>query len=227
MGPGGARSRSRSPSASPRARSRTRTSSLPFERIVAALAEAWRRASCLSHIGHQNARAGTRRRVLVAGATGFAGALAAQLLWRHPRFELVAVTGRSNVGRPLAELYPRYRVPLAVQELDPAQPPSVDAAIVAYPHAAAAPTVAALREARRARRRPERRLSAALARDLRALVRHASAPGAARGSRLRAHRAPPRRDRGRGDRRESRAATRPPPCSGSLRSRARGSSRTS
>ena len=30
-------------------------------------------------------------RVLVAGATGFAGALAAQLLWRHPGFELAGV----------------------------------------------------------------------------------------------------------------------------------------
>ncbi|MCW3024901.1 MAG: Semialdehyde dehydrogenase, binding domain, partial [Solirubrobacterales bacterium] len=38
-------------------------------------------------------------RVIVAGATGFAGALAAHLLWRHPGFELAAVTGRSEVGR--------------------------------------------------------------------------------------------------------------------------------
>jgi N-acetyl-gamma-glutamyl-phosphate reductase len=84
-------------------------------------------------------------RVLVAGATGFAGALAAQLLWRHPGFELVAVTGRSNVGRPLQELYPRYRVPLPVQILKPDALEHIDAAVVAYPHAAAAPTVAALR----------------------------------------------------------------------------------
>jgi N-acetyl-gamma-glutamyl-phosphate reductase len=83
-------------------------------------------------------------RVIVAGATGFAGALAAELLWRHPRFELVAVSGRSNVGRALCELYPRYRVPLRVQELEPERLEAIDAAIVAYPHAAAAPTVAAL-----------------------------------------------------------------------------------
>jgi N-acetyl-gamma-glutamyl-phosphate reductase len=83
-------------------------------------------------------------RVIVAGATGFAGALAAQLLWRHPRFELVGVTGRSNIGRPLDELYPRYRVTLPVQQLDLGAPQGVDAAVVAYPHAAAAPTVAAL-----------------------------------------------------------------------------------
>jgi N-acetyl-gamma-glutamyl-phosphate reductase len=85
-------------------------------------------------------------RVLVAGATGFAGALAAHLLWRHPGFELVAVTGRSEVGRRLDELYPRYRVPLAIEELQLDRLDGIDAAVVAYPHAAAAPTVGALRE---------------------------------------------------------------------------------
>jgi N-acetyl-gamma-glutamyl-phosphate reductase len=85
-------------------------------------------------------------KVIVAGATGFAGALAAHLLWRHPDFELVAVTGRSEVGRPLQELYPRYRVPLAIEQLEPDRLDGVGAAVVAYPHAAAAPTVAALRE---------------------------------------------------------------------------------
>lgn len=86
--------------------------------------------------------------VIVAGATGFAGALAAHLLWRHPSFELTALTGRSEVGRELRELYPRYRVPLAIEELDERMLDAagrVDAAIVAYPHAAAAPTVALLR----------------------------------------------------------------------------------
>ena len=85
-------------------------------------------------------------RVLVAGATGFAGALAAHLLWRHPRFELVALSGRSNQGRRLQELYPRYRVPLEIGALAPQGLDAIDAAVVAYPHAAAAPTVAALRE---------------------------------------------------------------------------------
>ncbi|MHB8234307.1 MAG: N-acetyl-gamma-glutamyl-phosphate reductase [Solirubrobacteraceae bacterium] len=85
-------------------------------------------------------------RVLVAGGTGFAGALAAHLLWRHPGFELVAVSGRSEVGKRLDELYPRYRVPLQIAELDPDAHAGLDAAIVAYPHAAAAPTVAELRE---------------------------------------------------------------------------------
>jgi N-acetyl-gamma-glutamyl-phosphate reductase len=85
-------------------------------------------------------------RVIVAGATGFAGALAAYLLWRHPGFELVAVTGRSEVGRRLDDLYPRYRVPIEIGSLDLDRLEQIDAAIVAYPHAAAAPTVGSLRE---------------------------------------------------------------------------------
>ena len=84
-------------------------------------------------------------RVLVAGASGFTGALAAQLVWRHPRLELVAATSRSEAGTRLDRLYPRYRVPLELSELDLASAEGVDAAIVAYPHGAAAPTVAELR----------------------------------------------------------------------------------
>ncbi|MGO9763473.1 MAG: N-acetyl-gamma-glutamyl-phosphate reductase [Solirubrobacteraceae bacterium] len=85
-------------------------------------------------------------RVIVAGATGFTGALAAHLLWRHPDFELMAITGRSELGRPLRDVYPRYRVPLAIEPLEVERLQGIDAAVVAYPHAAAAPTVGALRE---------------------------------------------------------------------------------
>jgi N-acetyl-gamma-glutamyl-phosphate reductase len=85
-------------------------------------------------------------RVLVAGASGFTGALAAQIVWRHPRLELAAVTSRSDAGKRLDSLYPRYRVPLELVELDLDALEGIDAAIVAYPHGASAPTVAALRE---------------------------------------------------------------------------------
>ena len=83
--------------------------------------------------------------MLVAGASGFTGALAAQIVWRHPKLELVAVTSRSDAGKRLDELYPRYRVPLELTELDLDEIEEVDAAIVAYPHGASAPAVAALR----------------------------------------------------------------------------------
>ncbi|HEY0390427.1 MAG TPA: N-acetyl-gamma-glutamyl-phosphate reductase [Solirubrobacterales bacterium] len=84
-------------------------------------------------------------RVLVAGASGFTGALAAQIVWRHPKLELVAVTSRSDAGKRLDSLYPRYRVPLELTELDLDRIDGIDAAIVAYPHGASAPAVAALR----------------------------------------------------------------------------------
>ncbi|HEY3959256.1 MAG TPA: N-acetyl-gamma-glutamyl-phosphate reductase [Solirubrobacteraceae bacterium] len=102
--------------------------------------------SCVGEGLSQQQFAAGAPRVLVAGATGFAGALAAHLLWRHPGFELVSVTGRSEVGRRLDDLYPRYRVPLEIGPLDLDRLERSDAAIVAYPHAAAAPTVGALRE---------------------------------------------------------------------------------
>lgn len=84
--------------------------------------------------------------VSVFGASGYAGALAAALLQRHPHFELAAITSRSDVGRRLDDLYPRHRVPLAMEALDLDRHGDVDAAIVAYPHHAAAPVVAGLRE---------------------------------------------------------------------------------
>jgi N-acetyl-gamma-glutamyl-phosphate reductase len=82
----------------------------------------------------------------VLGAAGYAGALAARLLWRHPEFELTTITARSDVGRRLDDLYPHHRVPLTLEELDLDRHADVEAAIVAYPHGAAAPVVAGLRE---------------------------------------------------------------------------------
>jgi N-acetyl-gamma-glutamyl-phosphate reductase len=85
------------------------------------------------------------QRIMVAGASGYAGALAAQLVWHHPSLELVRVTGRSDVGTPLNELYPHYDVPLVLEEIDLEELEEIDAAIVGYPHGAAAPVVAAMR----------------------------------------------------------------------------------
>jgi N-acetyl-gamma-glutamyl-phosphate reductase len=81
----------------------------------------------------------------VIGATGYTGALSASLLWRHPSFDLVALTSRSDAGRRLDDLYPRHRVPLVLEELDLDRHGAVDAAIVAYPHGASSGVVAALR----------------------------------------------------------------------------------
>ncbi len=78
------------------------------------------------------------------GAAGYAGALCARLVQRHPAFVLRTITSRSDVGRRLDDLYPHHRVPLVLEELDLDRHADVEAAIVAYPHGAAAEVVAAL-----------------------------------------------------------------------------------
>ena len=85
--------------------------------------------------------------VAVFGAAGYAGALSARLVYRHPGFELRAVTARSDVGRRLDDLYPHHRVPLVLEQLDlDRHADGLDAAIVAYPHGASAEVVSALVE---------------------------------------------------------------------------------
>jgi N-acetyl-gamma-glutamyl-phosphate reductase len=85
--------------------------------------------------------------VAVIGAAGYGGAVAAAILRRHPSLELAAVTARSDVGRRHEELYPRYRVPLVLEEFDAdGIAERARSAIVAYPHGAAAAAVKALRE---------------------------------------------------------------------------------
>jgi N-acetyl-gamma-glutamyl-phosphate reductase len=83
----------------------------------------------------------------VIGAGGFGGALCAHLVHRHPSLELTMLTARSDAGLRHDEVYARYRVPVAMEEFDPdVAADRADAALVAYPHKAAAPAVKALRE---------------------------------------------------------------------------------
>jgi N-acetyl-gamma-glutamyl-phosphate reductase len=96
-------------------------------------------------VSEQTLQGDPAARVIVAGASGFAGALAAQIVWDHPRLELAAVTSRSDAGRRLDQVHPRYRVSLPLVELDLEELGEIDAAIVAYPHAASAPVVAEMR----------------------------------------------------------------------------------
>lgn len=86
-------------------------------------------------------------RVAVVGAAGFAGALAASIVQRHPSLDLAAVTARTDAGRRLSDVHPRHRVGLVLEGFDAdAVASRADAALVAYPHGASAPAVAALRE---------------------------------------------------------------------------------
>ena len=84
--------------------------------------------------------------VAVVGASGFAGALCAAIVERHPRLELGVVTARSDAGRRLSDLYPRYRVDRKLESFDADRvAEGCDAALVAYPHGASGPTVEELR----------------------------------------------------------------------------------
>ena len=84
--------------------------------------------------------------VAVLGASGYAGAIAASLIWRHPFFELKHVTARSEAGAALDEIHPRTRVPMLLEDYDANVQGDVDAALVCWPHGVSAPAVAELRE---------------------------------------------------------------------------------
>ncbi len=85
-------------------------------------------------------------RVTVLGASGYAGAIAAMLVHRHPFFGLAHVTARGEAGARLDDVHPRTRVPLELESYDPDAQSDVDAALVCWPHRVSAPAVAALRE---------------------------------------------------------------------------------
>src|SRR5205809_5124771 len=107
-----------------------------------------RSPSCASRSRRRWPRSGgpcvSEARVVVAGASGFAGALATLLVWGHPRLELAMATSRRDAGVRLDRLYPRYRAPVELVGLDLERAAECDAAIVAYPHGAAAELVAEL-----------------------------------------------------------------------------------
>ncbi len=82
--------------------------------------------------------------VHVIGAAGFAGAQLADLVRRHPHFELGRITARADAGRRLVDVHPRYRVTKELTEYDPQHVRPGDFAAVAYPHAEAARVVSEL-----------------------------------------------------------------------------------
>ena len=155
-------------------------------------------------------------------ASGYAGALAARILHRHPHFELAAVTSRSDVGasaeRPVSAP-PRRR--------------SCSRSSTSTATATSTRRSSPTRTARRRRVVAELRGRGVRVVDLSAdfrlrdratyeeLVRRARGAGAVRHRRLRAARALPRGDRRRRPRRRPRAASRPRRCSASRRSAAR------
>ncbi len=79
--------------------------------------------------------------VAIQNVTGYAGLGAAHLVLGHPDFRLVSVSGRSDAGKRIAEVFPFWLGPdLVIEE----QVPAVDLVICCLPHAAAAAAVAPL-----------------------------------------------------------------------------------
>jgi N-acetyl-gamma-glutamyl-phosphate reductase len=81
-------------------------------------------------------------KVGIINVTGYAGAELARILWGHPEVEVVSVTGRSEAGKKLVEVFPH----LACYDMtvEPELGPSVDFAFSALPHAASAEACAPL-----------------------------------------------------------------------------------
>jgi len=78
----------------------------------------------------------TRRRVAVAGASGYAGGELLRHLIAHPEVEIGALTGASNAGERLGSLQP-HLVPLADRVLEPTNLDTLsghDVVFLALPH---------------------------------------------------------------------------------------------
>jgi len=81
-------------------------------------------------------------KVGIINVTGYAGAELARLLYNHPEADVASVTGRSEAGKKLADVFPH----LASYDLtiEPELSGSVDFAFSALPHAASAEACAPL-----------------------------------------------------------------------------------
>ena len=78
----------------------------------------------------------TRKRIAVAGASGYAGGELLRLLLGHPEVEIGALTGASNAGQTLGSLQP-HLLPLADRVLEPTDLETLgghDVVFLALPH---------------------------------------------------------------------------------------------
>lgn len=92
----------------------------------------------------------TKRKVAVAGASGYTGAELLRLLIHHPAVDVVAVTSETYTGKPVRSALPSLAglLDLSFEPLDPKRLGSVaEIVFLALPHTASAPTAAALLEA--------------------------------------------------------------------------------
>ena len=88
----------------------------------------------------------TKKRVAVAGASGYAGGELLRLLLAHPEVEIGALTAASSAGKTLGSLQP-HLLPLADRVLEPTNTETLaghDVVFLALPHGESGPIAANL-----------------------------------------------------------------------------------
>lgn len=94
----------------------------------------------------------TLTKVAVLGASGYTGLELLRLLFLHPQAELVAITSRSNAGRRLGEVFPRFEgfpsseLSYIEPNMDVVAASGAEVAFLALPHGKAARYAEALLE---------------------------------------------------------------------------------
>ncbi len=94
-----------------------------------------------------NTAKATKLKAGVVGASGFTGAELMRLLAGHADLELAVVTGDSQAGTPVAELYPSLASvygDMTYQSYEPAKLAELDVVFLGLPHMASQPVVADL-----------------------------------------------------------------------------------
>ncbi len=89
-------------------------------------------------------------RVAVAGASGYVGGELLRLLAGHPDVEIVAATGHTRAGTPLAAVHPQLALDLTLSATEPATLTGADLVFLALPHGESAALAAALPAATKA-----------------------------------------------------------------------------
>ena len=93
-----------------------------------------------------------RIKTAIVGASGYTGQELLRLLLAHPQVELVAATSRQEAGKPLSDVFPRFRklpgaeLPFMQPDPDEIAATGAEAAFLALPHGVAAEIATALLE---------------------------------------------------------------------------------
>ena len=80
-----------------------------------------------------------KTKVAIIGASGYSGQELVRLLLRHPQVEIVQFTSRQYAGKPVSEIFPRFRGQVSATFIEPdAGKITADMAFLALPHGVAA-----------------------------------------------------------------------------------------